>query len=314
MGEPEHPVRPRPPAGLRADTRPMGRDSQPPERSERPAPRGPAQYWEAERRGGFLRGGLSSLGPRSRPSQESSSGRGLRQPGPPRAGAKGPRTPPTAKPLAKEPARAARPLPQAKPRREKTPPPLPFTPTPEQVAHIEMRYRELAQPVEFDGIRTRIAHELNIPKSAVKRIIKALREREGLPSWWEVQPYRGNSEELARIRALYEPLLPVPPIGVHRIIAEQLSLKPTVVYQAIRVIRQELKLPQYNDPSIHTAELTTGPQAGENRQAVPVLLPGTLSSSQIQEIAPLEENAGPPVSTGATETVATPESMTASDQ
>jgi DNA-binding MarR family transcriptional regulator len=122
------------------------------------------------------------------------------------------------------------------------------------VAQVENRYLELASPAEFDGIRTQIAQELSIPKTAVKKIIKELRDRQHIPSWWEVQVYKGSDEELASIKAVYEPLLPIPPVGVHKQIAEQLSLKPGIVYQAIKAIRQELKLPQYNDPEVHGEE------------------------------------------------------------
>ncbi len=142
-----------------------------------------------------------------------------------------------------------------KPKREKIPPPEPFKPTEEQIAQVEARYKELAVPAEYDGIRTQISKELSIPKTAIKKIIKDLREREEIPSWWELQPYKGSSEELEKIKAIYEPFLPLPPIGVHKQIAEQLSLKPAEVYQAIKVIRQELNLPQYNDPALHGIEL-----------------------------------------------------------
>src|SRR5262249_27515803 len=38
-------------------------------------------------------------------------------------------------------------------------------------ARVEARYLELAAPIEFDGIRSRIAAELDLPKSVVKRAI-----------------------------------------------------------------------------------------------------------------------------------------------
>jgi len=152
-----------------------------------------------------------------------------------------------------------------KPKREKIPPPAPFKPTEEQIAQVEARYKELAVPAEYDGIRTQISKELSIPKTAVKKIIKDLREREQIPSWWELQPYKGSSEELEKIKAIYEPFLPLPPIGVHKQIAEQLSLKPVDVYQAIKVIRQELNLPQYNDPALHGLELIP---KGKKKEAV----------------------------------------------
>jgi hypothetical protein len=142
-----------------------------------------------------------------------------------------------------------------RPKKEKTPPPQPFVPTEEQVAQVEARYLELAQPSEFDGIRTQISKELSIPKKAVKKIITNLRERQRIPSWWEIQSYKGAPEELERIKEVYIPMLPIPDVGVHKQIAEQLALKATDVYQAIKSIRLEMNLPQYNDPSKHEGEL-----------------------------------------------------------
>jgi len=97
---------------------------------------------------------------------------------------------------------------------------------------------------------------MGIPKKAVKQIVKELREREEIPSWWDAQTYKGDSEELAKIKAAYEVHLPLPPVGVHKQIAEILSLKPGTIYQAIKLIREEMNLPQYNDPTLHGLELT----------------------------------------------------------
>jgi hypothetical protein len=148
-----------------------------------------------------------------------------------------------------------KPTPPPRPKREKIPPPKPFVPTDEQIKQVEERYLELATPTEFDGIRTQIAQELGIPKKAVKKIVKELRDRQGIPSWWEMQTYKGDSEELAKIKAAYEPYLPLPPVGVHKTIADELGLKPGIVYQAIKAIRLEMNLPQYNDPALHGLEL-----------------------------------------------------------
>jgi len=152
-----------------------------------------------------------------------------------------------------------------KPKKEKIPPPSPFIPTSEQIAQVENHYLELATPREFDGIRTQIAKELALPKKAVKNIIKDLRDRQDIPSWWDLQTYQGNAEELQRIKSAYEPLLPVPPVGAHKKLAEELSLKPGDMYQAIKAIRQEMKLPQYNDPTLH-AEMGTA-QSVSHEQA-----------------------------------------------
>ena len=209
-------------------------------------PPGPGGYRDSGYRVGGGMGIPGTAGPRPRQPMDG---------GPNRDRERGPRpdkfrpgTGPSGKPKGQKP-----PTPP-KPKKEKTPPPPPFVPTAEQVTQVENRYLELATPAEFDGIRTQIAKELSIPKTAVKKIVKELRDRQNIPSWWELETYKGNEEELAKIKELYEPMLPLPPVGAHKQIAEQLSIKPSVVYQAIKAIRQEMKLPQYNDPVLHGLE------------------------------------------------------------
>jgi hypothetical protein len=204
--------------------------------------RGPVSY----RSGG---GSRPSFGQRPRAPQEGNTPHGHAGHKPAHAGEKG-------GPRGKSKPHTPRQPTPPKPPREKIPPPPPFVPTPEQITQVEERYLELSQPTEFDGIRTQIANELQIPKKAVKQIVKDLRARSHIPSWWELQTYKGSTEELEQIKAVYEPYLPLPPIGVHKLIAEQLSIKAGVVYQAIKTIRQELGLPQYNDPELHAQEQT----------------------------------------------------------
>jgi len=116
---------------------------------------------------------------------------------------------------------------------------------------IEERYLALADPVEFDGIRTQIARELGAPKSAVRIVVGELRARRGMPSWWELQGFAGSPDELERIKAAYTPLLPSPPVGVHKEIAQSLGLEPRMVYRGIRKIRALMGLAQYNAPEAH---------------------------------------------------------------
>lgn len=230
--------------------------------------RGPGGYRENDYRspGGYREGGYRVGGGMGIPG---SIGQRPRQPvegGPNRDRDRGPRPDkfhpgpgPDGKPKGQKPPKPPAP---PRPKKDKTPPPPPFVPTPEQLTLVENRYLELATPAEFDGIRTQISQELSIPKTAVKKIIKELRDRQDIPSWWELQTYKGSEEELAKVKEVYEPMLPVPPVGVHKQIAEQLSLKPGVIYQAIKVIRQELKLPQYNDPTVHGLEPAPAKKTG----------------------------------------------------
>ena len=145
-------------------------------------------------------------------------------------------------------------------------PPAPML-TDELRAQIEARYLELAQPVEFDGIRTQIATELSTPKSLVKKAVADLRARSQMPSWWDLRAYDGSAEQLERIRAAYTPLLPTPPVGVHKQLATDLGLDPRLVYQGIRRIRAEMRLPQYNPPETHSTTVD-GAAAGAADGAV----------------------------------------------
>lgn len=149
------------------------------------------------------------------------------------------------------PPRAERPTPAPRPPKPPRPVIPQFVMTDELRSQIEARYLELAQPVEFDGIRTRIATELSVPKSHVKQVVAALRSRMQLPSWWELQSYSGAETDLERIRMAYLPHLPVPDVGIHKTLADDLQLDPRTVYQGIRRIRAEMRLPQYNAPEMH---------------------------------------------------------------
>lgn len=260
IAEPEQPVHPKPvPSSTPRENRGSGYRETETGRTDREQGgyRGTSTYrddkGQGDQRGpgGYRMGNNSSVvGPRPRQPMERQGSQGLRperqRPGSREGMHGGPRPKPKAK--------APRPATPSKPKQPKTPPPPPFVPTPEQVTQVEQRYIELAVPSEFDGIRTQIAKELSIPKKAVKKIVKALREQQHIPSWWESQTYKGSPEELEKIKVAYLPLLPVPPVGVHKNIAEQLEMKPGVIYQAIKTIRLEMNLPQYNDPALHSNE------------------------------------------------------------
>ncbi len=154
----------------------------------------------------------------------------------------------TSRPAGASAPRAAR-LPRPAPPRvvkERKPPTPPFAPSPEQEEAVRNRYLELAQP-EFDGIRHQIAAELAIPINTVKAIVKDLRAQMKLPSWWELSALTLTDEQRAAVRALYLPELPLPEVGVHRHIAEQLGLRSLAVYTEIGALRDELGLPRFNE-------------------------------------------------------------------
>jgi len=131
--------------------------------------------------------------------------------------------------------------------------------------------------------------------------VKELRDRQGIPSWWELQTYKGDAEELEKIRALYEPYLPLPDIGVHKKIADELGIKPGEVYQAIKLIRQEMGLPQYNDPTLHGIELRSSKKKEAASQEPATQEEQSSESKEEQEELP-ETATGAAIHLGPTET------------
>lgn len=55
-----------------------------------------------------------------------------------------------------------------------------------------------------------------------------------------------SPDQLTAIKALYEPLLPLPPIGCHKIISAQLKIDEWRVHVGIGLIRKQLGLDRWN--------------------------------------------------------------------
>jgi len=141
-----------------------------------------------------------------------------------------------------------------------------FALTGELRQQIEERYLALANPVEFDGIRTQIAAELGISKPAVRAVVREVRRRRGMLSWWEAQGFSGSLADLERIKAAYTPYLPLPPVGIHREIAQSLGLEPRTVYRGIRKVRAQMGLPQYNALEEHPEQAAVAAVSGQEAQ------------------------------------------------
>ena len=90
-------------------------------------------------------------------------------------------------------------------------------------------------------------------------------------------------------------------MGVHRLIADELDLKPGTVYQAIKTIRLEMSLPPYNDPELHSEEFAEirrkaqeareAREAAKAAQAAAASLNKELASSEAEQVSHAEEQA-----------------------
>ena len=56
-----------------------------------------------------------------------------------------------------------------------------------------------------------------------------------------------SPDQLNAIKMLYEPLLPLPPIGCHKIIAAQLKMDEWRVHVGIKLVRAQLGLDRWNE-------------------------------------------------------------------
>jgi hypothetical protein len=55
-----------------------------------------------------------------------------------------------------------------------------------------------------------------------------------------------SPEQLTAIQNLYQPLLPLPPIGCHKFISKQLKMDEWRVHVGIGILRKQMNLPRWN--------------------------------------------------------------------
>ena len=87
-----------------------------------------------------------------------------------------------------------------------------------------------------------------------------------------------SPDQLTAIKMLYEPLLPLPPIGCHKIIAAQLKIDEWRVHVGIGLIRKQLGLDRWNPERADAPEEFK--QAAQTEKAV---------DSKKEETAPAEQ-------------------------
>jgi hypothetical protein len=78
--------------------------------------------------------------------------------------------------------------------------------------------------------------------------INLIRQKSKLPKLeYPKRKLAVTPEQLMAVEALYEPFLPVPPIGVHKIISKQLKMDEWRVHVAIGLIRKNKSLNRWNE-------------------------------------------------------------------
>ena len=117
----------------------------------------------------------------------------------------------------------------------------------EQLASIEEMYKKML-PLPNPDAHEVIAQAINLEPKKVFFGINLVRQKMMLP---KVQfPKRKlaiTPDQMMAIRNLYEPLLPLPPIGCHKIIAAQLKMDEWRVHVGIGLVRKQMGLERWNE-------------------------------------------------------------------
>lgn len=128
------------------------------------------------------------------------------------------------------------------------------------MGRIEAEYKQYL-PLPNPDIHEVIGEKLDMKPSIVFFAMNLIRQKMKLPKLdYPKRKLAVSQEQLMAIEALYEPYLPLPPIGIHKIIAKQLRIDEWRVHVAIGLIRKNKNMNRWNEerddlPAAMKAEL-----------------------------------------------------------
>ena len=138
----------------------------------------------------------------------------------------------------------------------------------EQLEQIEVLYKAML-PLPNPDCHEVIGAKLGIEPQKVFFGINLVRQKLMLPKLpFPKRKLAISPDQMTAIKALYEPLLPLPPIGCHKIIAAQLKMDEWRVHVGIKLIRAQLGLDRWNEdradkPADYMVSKHTKPSAEE---------------------------------------------------
>ena len=117
----------------------------------------------------------------------------------------------------------------------------------EQLEQIEVLYKAML-PLPNPDAHEVIGAKLGIEPQKVFFGINLVRQKMMLPKLpFPKRKLAISPDQLMAIKSLYEPLLPLPPIGCHKIIAAQLKMDEWRVHVGIKLVRSQLGLERWNE-------------------------------------------------------------------
>ena len=136
-----------------------------------------------------------------------------------------------------------RPQPNKKPHKQ----PRPLLVSKEQLEQIELLYKTML-PLPNPDAHEVIGAKIGIEPQKVFFGINLVRQKMMLPKLpFPKRKLAISPDQMMAIKALYEPLLPLPPIGCHKIIAAQLKMDEWRVHVGIKLIRAQMGLDRWNE-------------------------------------------------------------------
>ena len=140
---------------------------------------------------------------------------------------------------------SVRPQPKKGPKKQKAARPLLISK--EQLEQIEGLYKAML-PLPNPDCHEVIGAKLGIEPQKVFFGINLVRQKMMLPKLpFPKRKLAISPDQMMAIKALYEPLLPLPPIGCHKIIAAQLKMDEWRVHVGIKLIRAQMGLDRWNE-------------------------------------------------------------------
>jgi hypothetical protein len=117
----------------------------------------------------------------------------------------------------------------------------------EQLENIEVLYKTML-PLPNPDAHELIGGKLGIEPQKVFFGINLIRQKMMLPKLaFPKRKLAITPDQMTAIKSLYEPLLPLPPIGCHKIIAAQLKMDEWRVHVGIKLVRAQLGLERWNE-------------------------------------------------------------------
>ena len=152
----------------------------------------------------------------------------------------------------------------------------------EQLEQIEMLYKMML-PLPNPDCHEVIGEKIGLEPRKVFFGINLIRQKMMLPKLpFPKRKLAISPDQLFAIKNLYEPLLPLPPIGCHKIIAAQLKMDEWRVHVGIGLIRAQMGLKRWNqDRPDAPEEYRKQPKAEKVEETKP--------AQETETVAPVEE-------------------------